>query len=126
MMKASEIAIRSMKHVRISAPLRSRLSTANTRFFSSEATAAKETSDQNEDSSSSMSSVWFWGTSNKGTIPTKEVLAAGRGEGDKKDETIVNPFSNKSVIIDTPTAIDVQDTLAIGTLFLTVDPLVTF
>ena len=58
-------------------------------------------------------SLYFWGTSTKGTVPTKEVLES---VGDGTDEALLDRFKSGSVVINTPTKIDVKDALGIGKL----------
>ena len=60
-------------------------------------------------------SLYFWGTSNNGIIPTKEALESGRAAGGEvKAASMVDGMFNKGTVIDQPTEIDVQDAFGIG------------
>ncbi len=119
MLKVTKIVAQSIRqHVRTSTHLQSQQSTrlSSSRLFSSEATANDESQQDQEVSSSSL---YFWGTSNKGTIPTKEVLEVGRIENEKQVEASgvasnLDILKSNSTVIDTPTEIDIQDAFGIG------------
>lgn len=67
--------------------------------------------------SATIKDLYCWGTSDKGTIPTKEALESGRGAVSSGDASLVNLDRLKGstgTIIDRPTKIDIQDAFGIG------------
>ena len=74
-----------------------------TKLFSSTRAVLKKQQQQQQQPKS----LYCWGTSNKGTIPTQEVLESGRSSDD--GEAIVNLDRFKSgLVIGSPTEINVQ------------------
>lgn len=87
--------------------------------FTTSSKKAKDLSTPEDDKKSkeTAKSIYFWGTTAKGTIPTKEVLAVGREDiGGNEDTGIMNldRFRSGSTVIDVPTEIDLKDAFGIG------------
>ncbi len=113
-MKAAMIATRSAGYARTKArAIKQDTLRSFTKLFSSSAATGKKP-DEETNIQSQLRSLYFWGTPNKGTIPTAEALESGRGNGETGGSLVNLERFTGSSVIDYPTEIDSQDAFGIG------------
>ena len=84
---------------------------SSTRFMNTNTKKKKKKTKNQKIKKVESKSLYFWGTTTKGSIPSKEELKAGRGSTGGESKGF---FSKGSSIIDSPLEIDVKDAFGIG------------
>ena len=84
---------------------------SSTRFMNTNTKKKKKKTKNQKIKKVESKSLYFWGTTTKGSIPSKEELKAGRGSTGEESKGF---FSKGSSTIDSPLEIDVKDAFGIG------------